>query len=450
MQTNRFLIRKLHKRDANKNYLNWFKEKSIRKFIQGYSENINISFLKKYIATQNKNKKTLFFGIFSKNNKHVGNIKFHNININQNKVFMGILIGDRNFRGIGLTKEVLDFFSQYFYDNYNITNIMLGVHKNNKNAIKAYKKSGFKIISSNTKKNSIIMNKKYFFEKKIIIGTAQFLDNYGINRKEKKIDKASKKSIVKNSISNKFFYFDTSNAYSTYDKIFKNINGQEIILKIHVPKNIKNFTPWIIKITKLYKKKFNVKTFYAIMIHNEFVLKDKNFNNFYKCLIDLKKNNFTKKIGISIYSFKYLLNILNRYKFDIIQCPFSVVDRRLLENGLLNKLKKKKIEIHVRSIFLQGLLFKKKFYKYFLKYTSKILRYQTWARVKSISVFESALYFVLNYPMIDKFIIGIENKNQIEKLKKAIDNYRYMKHPVAFKSNDLKLINPNNWPKMSN
>ena len=64
-----------------------------------------------------------------------------------------------------------------------------------------------------------------------------------------------------------------------------------------------------------------------------------------------------------------------------------------------------------------------------------------------MSIFKSALYFVLNYPMIDKLVIGIENKYQIEELKKVIKEYKYIKYPTRFKSNDLKLINPYNWPK---
>tara|TARA_A100001015_G_scaffold12778_1_gene15040 strand:- start:2119 stop:3462 length:1344 start_codon:yes stop_codon:yes gene_type:complete len=447
MQTKRFYIRKLNRTDANTNYVSWFKDKSVKQFIQGSTQNITISFLKKYIATQNKNKNTLFFGIFSKKDKHVGNIKFNEINKKHNKVFMGILIGDKNYRGIGLTKEVVDFFSEYFYINYNISNILLGVDKKNQDAIKAYKKSDFQVVKSYTNKNSLIMNRGYFFEKKIIIGTAQFLDNYGINRVKSKLSDVTKKSILTNSLSNKFIYFDTSNAYSTYDKIFKSINGQKIILKIYITKNNQNFKKSIETIVKLYKEKFNIKKFYAIMIHNDFEPEDKNLKIFYKFLILLKEKKITKKIGISIYNFKKILKIINKYKFDIIQCPFSIIDQRLLENRLLNKLKKKKIEIHVRSIFLQGLLYKNKFNSYFAKKVSKILNYRKWVKLNSMSIFKSALYFVLNYPMIDKLVIGIENKNQINELKKVLKNYKYIKYPARFKSNDLKLINPHNWPK---
>ena len=56
------------------------------------------------------------------------------------------------------------------------------------------------------------------------------------------------------------------------------------------------------------------------------------------------------------------------YDFDVIQCPYNILDRRIISSGWYDKLKKKGIEIHVRSIFLQGLLvnpsaFKKKHFK---------------------------------------------------------------------------------------
>ena len=64
-----------------------------------------------------------------------------------------------------------------------------------------------------------------------------------------------------------------------------------------------------------------------------------------------------------------------------------------------------------------------------------------------MSTFKSALYLVLNYLTIDKILIGIENKDQFDELKKVIKEYKYIKYPTRFKSNDLKLINPYNWPK---
>ena len=72
-------------------------------------------------------------------------------------------------------------------------------------------------------------------------------------------------------------------------------------------------------------------------------------------LESLKAKSIVKKIGVSIYSYEDLNNIPLE-KIDIIQLPFSIYDQRLLKNGTLKKLSNFNISIHIRSIFLQGLI----------------------------------------------------------------------------------------------
>ena len=59
----------------------------------------------------------------------------------------------------------------------------------------------------------------------------------------------------------------------------------------------------------------------------------------------------------------------NYYNFEVVQFPLNIFDRRIIDSGWLDKLKKKGVELHARSIFLQGLLLldKKDLPKKFLK-----------------------------------------------------------------------------------
>jgi ribosomal-protein-alanine N-acetyltransferase len=166
METDRFLIKKLTSKNANKNYLNWFKDSSVKKYIVGAKKNISLNYLKNYIKYQNNKRNTLFFGIFNKQDKHIGNIKFDNISKKKNYVIVGILIGNKKYRGIGLTQEIIKFFSDFFYKQYKIKNIFLGVDINNKNAIKAYIKTGFSYSEGKDHSGVIYMVKKYKIIKK--------------------------------------------------------------------------------------------------------------------------------------------------------------------------------------------------------------------------------------------------------------------------------------------
>ena len=58
-----------------------------------------------------------------------------------------------------------------------------------------------------------------------------------------------------------------------------------------------------------------------------------------------------------LFVFSLVLSIiLALYNFDIVQAPFNLIDRRLIETGWLEKLNMSNIEVHCRSCFLQGLL----------------------------------------------------------------------------------------------
>tara|TARA_B100001057_G_scaffold147440_1_gene147358 strand:- start:7668 stop:9017 length:1350 start_codon:yes stop_codon:yes gene_type:complete len=448
MHTKRVLFKKLKLHHANKKYANWFDDPIVKKYIYSSKKKIDIISLKKYISKNNKNKSTLLFGIFTiDQNEHIGNIKFDDINVKKNRVTMGILIGDRNFRGVGIFNEVIEFFSDYFFNEFKITNIYLGVDKKNKIAIKSYFKSGFKITSEffkEKKLNAIYMVKKYNLFKKIIIGTAQFSKNYGINRNNS-IDKSFKKKIINFSLKNNLKFFDTSNVYNEYKNLFSNNMDQQIILKIFFKQNIDDINQFTEHLVNTHMSKFNIDKFYGILIHNFEQLPSNQIKKIFKILKILKEKGITNKIGISIYDCNKIIKIINKYQFDILQCPFSIFDQRLLDNNTINKIKKTKIEIHARSIFLQGLLLKNEIDGYFDKWNKKFNNYSEWIKKNKIDRMQSALNFVLNHNFIDKIVIGFDSEKQINDILCRLEEYYFLKFPNYLKVDDIKLINPSNW-----
>ena len=71
---------------------------------------------------------------------------------------------------------------------------------------------------------------------------------------------------------------------------------------------------------------------------------------------ELKRKKIINKIGISLYDPQEIKKIWKFWKPDLIQVPFNPLDNRILDSGLVDLLKKFKIKIFVRSVFLQGLL----------------------------------------------------------------------------------------------
>ncbi len=71
----------------------------------------------------------------------------------------------------------------------------------------------------------------------------------------------------------------------------------------------------------------------------------------------LRDEGLCRKIGVSVYASDDPVGLARRFKPDVVQAPASLLDQRLLIDGTLSELAGMGIEVHLRSIFLNGLLF---------------------------------------------------------------------------------------------
>ncbi|AKH79029.1 acetyltransferase (GNAT) domain protein [Leptospira interrogans str. 2003000735] len=153
--TSRFILRLLTEVDVTEKYLSWFKNLETKKYVVTASEMLGLEKLKDYVRKRTNRNDVLFWGIFEKEtNVHIGNVKYEPIDSEKGFAVMGILIGDVSYRGKGVSGEVIKATSSFLKENKNIKQIILGVHRQNHMAIKAYGKLGFRNQDTNFINNS--------------------------------------------------------------------------------------------------------------------------------------------------------------------------------------------------------------------------------------------------------------------------------------------------------
>ena len=279
-------------------------------------------------------------------------------------------------------------------------------------------------------------------KKKIVIGSANFTQKYGAESKI--IGPKEIKKILNLAKKNNIYEIDTAQVYLKNKKIFKNINKKFKFLS-----KIKPNHQWISLefCQKQLDKHFynlNTKKIETLLIHDAGILFTKNGHQIFKNLNELKKKKYFQKIGLSIYNTDCLNYITSNYELDVVQCPYNIIDKRILTTGWFDKLKKRGIETHIRSIFLQGLLVNRLIYKkpYFKKWRQKIDDWFLWLDNNNISPIDYCLNDLLNCEF-DKIIIGINNFENLKEIIyfKQIDISKMLK----LKINDLKLIDPRKW-----
>ena len=71
----------------------------------------------------------------------------------------------------------------------------------------------------------------------------------------------------------------------------------------------------------------------------------------------MKDAGLCRNIGVPVYASDDPVGVARRFKPDVMQAPASLLDQRLLLDGSLSTLAEMGIEVHLRSIFLNGVLF---------------------------------------------------------------------------------------------
>ena len=276
----------------------------------------------------------------------------------------------------------------------------------------------------------------------MIIGSANFTQRYGAD--STKVNVHEIKKILNLAKKNHIYEIDSAEAYLKDKRIFIDTDK-----KFKFSTKILPDMKWVsleycqAKLEKHFKN-FNSNNIDVVFFHDFKILFTKNGHKIFKNLEYLKKKKYFEKIGISIYDTSCLDRLVNNFDLDVVQCPYNILDKRILTTGWFDKLKKIEIEIYARSIFLQGLLVNKSIYKKksFKKWEKKISIWFQFLKNNNISPIDYCLSDILVNDF-DKIIIGINN---FDSLKQIINfrkvNINKMSH---LKINDLKLIDPRKW-----
>jgi len=175
-------------------------------------------------------------------------------------------------------------------------------------------------------------------------------------------------NIGKNHSPNTFLeYIQKNNVYSIYTSPLYN-NSQNILGSCNIVDfDITTTTPFI-DYTATREENFNIfrKTFYQtqkelgyIELHGLVIPKGNDLLSnqgltLWDLLLDFKDKEYVRKIGVRVSTPQELTEIIDIVEIDMVQLPLNIINQSFI--NLLPELKKKKIEIHTYSTFMNGII----------------------------------------------------------------------------------------------
>ena len=289
---------------------------------------------------------------------------------------------------------------------------------------------------------------------KIALGTVQFGIDYGINSENGQIRPEEVRGILNYAYSQNIDLLDTAPAYGSSEKVLGEANVQnfKVVTKTRHFDNAEISNDDI----DLLKKDFSCslvdlrqESFYGVLVHDANDLLKPGSKKLFDQLESLKQAEKIKKIGVSIYDNKQLQSILENFDIDIVQLPFNILDKRLIDSGMLVKLQNRGIEVHARSVFLQGLLLMsnqdrpRKFHCWNALW--KV--WYEWLKDNQITALEATIRYAVSIPEISKVLVGVDTKDQLKEIIIASDGI-LPNIPAELYTDDVNLLNPSNWGRL--
>lgn len=288
-----------------------------------------------------------------------------------------------------------------------------------------------------------------FTPSKIALGTVQFGINYGVANQGGQVSYDEAKKIVNKAFSYGIEFLDTAIAYGESEQILGEIGitKWKVISKLPpIPKGVSHIAKWVQESLEDSLARLNISRLYGLLLHRSQELCGPHGEVIYDALIALKKQGKVNKIGVSIYNPEELDALWPKYKFDLVQAPFNIVDRRLAVSGWLKRLNQADVEVHARSAFLQGLLLMNELSRpaAFNNWQPLWESWHAWLKENALTPLQACLGFVMSQSEIDHVVVGVDSLIQLQEI---LDNIPISKieFPIYLSNNDESLINPSHW-----
>jgi aryl-alcohol dehydrogenase-like predicted oxidoreductase len=275
---------------------------------------------------------------------------------------------------------------------------------------------------------------------KLGLGTVQFGQAYGVSNIRGQVPKAEVAAILDRAAKAGVRVLDTAANYGEAEAVLSafDLSRFRIVTKTS---SLKNGLDAVIARVRQSAARLKPDT---LLVHAASDLED---GALWPAVQRLKSEGLFRKLGISVYVADDPAGLAARLKPDVMQLPFSLLDQRLLADGSLARLAEMGVEIHARSLFLQGLLLMESVPEALASAAPDLERVRARIKGAGSTPLAAALGFVLSRPEIGIGLVGVTGLGEWEQILAAAEEPLPDLDWAACALSDDRILTPSRWPK---
>ena len=286
----------------------------------------------------------------------------------------------------------------------------------------------------------------------LILGTVQFGLDYGITNSSGEIPDQVVQQMLVFAEEHDIRIFDTAADYGNSQYRLGQLapigNSNWYVTKFSLPTD--GSSPTQENVYSDSMKLLQVEKLHGVLFHKLEDLRDSRLEKTLEILRAGRDAGILSKIGVSIYNRADLELALEVFHdLDLLQLPANVLDMNLLESDEVHKLKSRGVEIHVRSVFLQGLLLTSpsQLSDFFEPLKPALIKLQNVAAKTGKSVLELVLAKIRHHRYVDAVLVGATTLGELTEITSAWESaseYEDFELPAV----PREILDPRVWPKV--
>ena len=288
---------------------------------------------------------------------------------------------------------------------------------------------------------------------RLALGTVQFGLKYGIANESGRVSLNEANNILTEAASHGIGLLDTAISYGDSEHVLGQVGvaDYKIVSKLPaLPDECTDIAGWVDAQVTSSIARIGVNSLYAVLLHRPDQLFDARGKQLQKALEHLKAQGLTQKIGISIYTPDELPRLTDEMHFDLVQAPLNILDRRLIDSGWAQRLKRLGIELHARSVFLQGLLLLPDSRRpaKFRRWQGIWSEWERWLNEVGLTPLQACLRYTLSVEEVEKVVVGVDSVDQLLEILVAAAAGSLTSLPNWPQNIDIDLLNPSRWDQL--
>jgi aryl-alcohol dehydrogenase-like predicted oxidoreductase len=288
---------------------------------------------------------------------------------------------------------------------------------------------------------------------KLALGTVQFGLTYGVANQRGQVPLADARDILQVAKASGMDTLDTAIGYGDSETRLGTIGVQEwrVVSKLgSVPEECDDIPRWATTAVRASLQRLGVSRLYGLLLHRPGQLLEPDGWRLFRALEQLREDGLVGKIGVSVYDPQQLDALCGAFRFDLVQAPLNILDRRLITSGWLSRLAALGTELHVRSVFLQGLLLMPADQRpsKFERWASLWAAYDAWLSETGLTPLQACLRDALSFPEVSKIIVGVDSPDHLMEILRSVEGGA-SPVPGALAAADPVLVNPSRWETLT-